>query len=164
MPSFMLLVPVCLRMDRASCHSAASTAGRERATALQPAIGQGSVRPQPRPWCRKLPLTSFQIAWEIISSSCTLPNVFYCSVIHWLSLSISSPPLKISPFFSQGIQRVFKKYPIFVYHIVPCKGKIQAVRNFLHSLTWTCEQGKDCLFLQLFWTRPFQLASNWDVN
>lgn len=39
MPSFMLLVPVCLRMDRASCHSAGSTAGRERATALQPAIG-----------------------------------------------------------------------------------------------------------------------------
>lgn len=101
-------------------------------------------------------LASFQITWgENISSSYTLPNVFYYLVTQWLSLSISSPPLKNYFSFFLPRNKDFFVYLIFVYHIVPCKGKIEAVGNLLHTLAWTCKQDKHCLFTTAFLDMAF---------
>lgn len=58
MPSFILLMPVCLWMDRASCHCPVSTTGRESTEALQPRAGRGAARP---PWEARAPATMQEI-------------------------------------------------------------------------------------------------------
>lgn len=110
-----LLAYVCNRERKHQGAAAHSRAWIYTATLRGHSPGQIEEIPTP---------TSLPSTWEIISSSCTLPNLFYYLVTHWLSLSICSPPLQI--FFSQGIR-------IFLYTLPHCPLQNTGCRKSPHS-------------------------------